>query len=273
MAEDGDVRPAVHRLPDEVRRGQDGEQDRPVDQVPAAQQRPGGRRARRSRGRAPPTRKPMFHLASIPRPASPPTAIHQRGSERVRSLVTASSTKAQPTKSTGVVVSSCIAPRYSAQQAVASAASSWPPRPAPSARAIAAVSSTSAASPSAGSARRPTSVSPVSSASTRASSGVSDGWSTYPQARCCPAARKYSSSRSYPYRPLTAISTPKAAAATSQTALSSDRALDRAAECARIVGRSRGPRRHGCVHAASVGPADRRRFGRTDEPASPPCGR
>ena len=215
----------------------------------------------------------MFHLASMPTPASPPSASHQRGSELVSSLVTASSAAAQQTKSTGVVVSSCIAPRYSAQHAVAIAASSWPPRPAPSARAIAAVSSTSAASPSAGSARRPTSVFPVSMASSRASSGVSAGWSTYPHARCRPEARKYSSSRTYPYRPLTAISTPKAAAATSQTALFLI-ALVISVAVARGGGRRRRPARSWLrPWAPGSVPPGRSRVGRTDELASPAYGR
>ena len=85
---------------------------------------------------------------------------------------------AQNTRSGVVVVSSCMAPRYSAQVAAASAASSWPVRPAPSRRLIAAVSTTSAARASAGRIRKPTSVLPVSAAAIRASSGVSGGWST-----------------------------------------------------------------------------------------------
>ena len=88
----------------------------------------------------------MFHLASLATPAQPPIASHQRGSRLASSRMTRYSVTAQNTKSGIVVVSSCIAPRYSPQVAAASAASSWPVRPAPSRRLIAAVSTTSAAS-------------------------------------------------------------------------------------------------------------------------------
>ena len=120
----------------------------------------------------------MFHLASLATPAQPPIATHQRRSWLARSCMTRSSVTAQNTKSGVVVVSSCMAPRYSAQVAAASAASSWPVRPAPSRRLIAAVITTSAARASAGRIRKPTSVLPVSAAAIRASSGVSGGWST-----------------------------------------------------------------------------------------------
>ncbi len=72
----------------------------------------------------------MFHLASDARPAQPPIASHQRGSRLFSSRVTSSKVMPQNTKSGVVVVSRCIAPRNSAQVAVASAASSWPARPA-----------------------------------------------------------------------------------------------------------------------------------------------
>ncbi len=120
----------------------------------------------------------MFHLASLATPAQPPIASHQRGSWLVSSRSTRYSVTAQNTKSGVVVVSSCIAPRYSPQVAVASAASNWPVRPAPSMRLIAAVSSTRAARPSAGITRSPARVLPNSTADRRASSGVSAGWST-----------------------------------------------------------------------------------------------
>ena len=137
----------------------------------------------------------MFHLAANAIPAHPPMGSHQRGSPLVSRRTTSHSSTVQQTKSGVVVVNRCSPPRYSAQQAVASAASTWPRPLAPSSRAIDPVSATMAARPSAPSARSPTSVSPVTAASSRASSGVSAGWSTYPADRCCPAARKYSSSR------------------------------------------------------------------------------
>ncbi len=120
----------------------------------------------------------MFHLASLATPAQPPIATHQRGSWLARSRMTRSRVAAQNTKSGVVVVSSCMAPRYCAQVAAASAASSWPARPAPSRRLMAAVITTSAARDSAGRIRKPASVLPVSAAVIRASSGVSGGWST-----------------------------------------------------------------------------------------------
>ena len=120
----------------------------------------------------------MFHLASMPMPTQPPMASHQRGSWLCSSFSTSSRVIAQATKSGTVVVSRCIAPRYSAQLAVASAASTWPVRPAPSTRLMAALSTTSAASASAGSTRRPTRVLPSVTAESRASNGVSGGWST-----------------------------------------------------------------------------------------------
>ncbi len=87
----------------------------------------------------------MFHFAVIAMPAVAPMASHQRGSPLVSSRVTSHSRTVQHRKSGVVVVSSCIAPRYSAQQAVAIAASSWPRGPAPSCRAIDPVSTTIAA--------------------------------------------------------------------------------------------------------------------------------
>ena len=127
---------------------------------------------------SPATRKPMFHFAVIAMPQVAPMASHQRGLPLVSSRVTSHSRTVQNRKSGTVVVSSCIAPRYWAQQAVAIAASSWPRGLAPSCRAIDPVSTTIAAKASAGSARSPASVFPVSSASRCASSGVSSGWST-----------------------------------------------------------------------------------------------
>ena len=88
----------------------------------------------------------MFHLASLATPAQPPMASHHRGSRLVSRRITRYSVTAQNTKSGMVVVSSCIAPRYSPQVAAASAARSCPARPAPSRRLIAAVSTTRAAS-------------------------------------------------------------------------------------------------------------------------------
>ena len=120
----------------------------------------------------------MFHLASLPTPTHAPMASHQRGSWLASRRTTRNSVTAQNTKSGVVVVSSCMAPRYSPHVAVASAAMIWPARPAPSCRLIAAVSRTSAARASAGSTRNPASVLPVTAAVSRASSGVSGGWST-----------------------------------------------------------------------------------------------
>ena len=121
------------------------------------------------------TRKPIFHLASLATPAQAPIATHQRGSWLTSSFMTSSSVAAQKTKSGVVVVSSCIAPRYSPQVAAASAARSCPVRPAPSIRLIAAVATTSAASASAGTTRSATRVFPPATAASRASSGVSGG--------------------------------------------------------------------------------------------------
>jgi len=114
-------------------------------------------------------------LAALAIPAEIPMATHQRGSWLASSLVTNSSTTAHAAKSGIVVVSSCMAAMYSPQVAALSAASSWPVRPAPSRRLIAAVSTTSAASPSAGNSRRPTRELPVSAADILAISGVSAG--------------------------------------------------------------------------------------------------
>src|SRR6266851_1397192 len=114
----------------------------------------------------------MFHLASLPTPRQPPIATHQRRSWLASSRMTRNNVTVQNTKSGVVVVSSCMAPRYSAQVAAASAASSWPVRPAPSRRLIAAVITTSAARASAGRIRKPTSELPVTAAEIRASTGV-----------------------------------------------------------------------------------------------------
>ena len=121
----------------------------------------------------------MSHLASLATPAQPPTATHHRGSRLASRRITRYSVTAQKTKSGMVVVSSCIAPRYSPQVAVASAARIWPVRPAPSRRLIAAVSTTSAASSSAGSSAQPDErVAGQRPPIARAASGVSGGWST-----------------------------------------------------------------------------------------------
>ena len=120
----------------------------------------------------------MFHLASLAIPTQPPMAIHHRGSSLASRRMTSSRVTAQNTKSGAVVVSSCMAPRNSPQVAAASAASSWPVRPAPSWRLIVAVATTSTARPSAGRTRSPASVLPAAAAANRASSGVSGGWST-----------------------------------------------------------------------------------------------
>ena len=120
----------------------------------------------------------MFHLASLAIPTQPPMATHHRGSSLARSRMTSTRVTAQNTKSGAAVVSSCMTPRNSAQVAAASAANSWPVRPAPSWRLITAVATTSAARPSAGRTRSPASALPKTADSIRASSGVSDGWST-----------------------------------------------------------------------------------------------
>ena len=120
----------------------------------------------------------MFHLASLPTPTHAPMASHQRGSWLASRRMTSNSVTAQNTKSGVVVVSSCMAPRYSPQVAVASAAMIWPARPAPSCRLIAAVSRTSAARRERGQHPEPDQRVPVTAAVSRASSGVSGGWST-----------------------------------------------------------------------------------------------
>ena len=120
----------------------------------------------------------MFHLASSPIPVTAPTASHQRGSRLISSRTVRYRTTDQATMSGTVVVSSCMAPRYSEQVAVASAASSCPVRPAPSIRLMLAVITTSRPRASAGSTRSPTSEFPVTAAENRASNGVSAGWST-----------------------------------------------------------------------------------------------
>jgi len=120
----------------------------------------------------------MFHFASLATPTQPPIASHQRASRLASSRVTRYRVTVQNRKSGVVVVSSCAAARYSPHVAAASAASICPMRPAPSSLLIAAVSMTIAPRASAGSTRRPTSELPPSTADTRASTGVSAGWST-----------------------------------------------------------------------------------------------
>ena len=73
----------------------------------------------------------MFHLASLATPTQPPMAGHHRGSRLASSRVVRYSVTAQKKKSGTVVVSSCAAPMNSPQVAAASAASTWPVRPAP----------------------------------------------------------------------------------------------------------------------------------------------
>ena len=120
----------------------------------------------------------MSHLAAAASPAAAPMASHQRGSSLASSRMIRYRVRAHSTKDGVVVDIRCIAARYTRQVALASAASTWPARPAPSSRDIAAVSSTSTPMPSAGSTRSPASVFPNARASSRASSGVSTGWST-----------------------------------------------------------------------------------------------
>ena len=122
----------------------------------------------------------MFHLASLATPAQPPMASHQRGSRLASSRMTSSRIDAQNTKSGVVVVSSCMAPRYSragrgrergeqlAGPARAEAAGSSPPSSPPARPRQSAGSDPEAGQRAAGQRRR----------DSRASSGVSGGWST-----------------------------------------------------------------------------------------------
>jgi signal transduction histidine kinase len=112
----------------------------------------------------------MFHFALAPIPAQAPTASHHRGSSLASSRRTSTSMMPQARKSGTVVVSRCAAPRYSAQVAVASAASSWPVRPAPSIRPIVAVITMRPAIASAGMTRSAASELPNSARAARAES-------------------------------------------------------------------------------------------------------
>ena len=121
---------------------------------------------------------PTAHLAFMPIPTQAPAATHHRGSADTMRRRTRYRVSAQKKKSKVVVENRCAAPRYSPQAAVASAATTWPVRPAPSSRLIAAARTTNAASSRAGRRRSPMSVLPVRAAIARAASGVRAGWST-----------------------------------------------------------------------------------------------
>ena len=148
-AEHGQVRPAVRGLPGQVGHCQDAPRGRSRGHVAAAQEAARVGREETGSERGGQERDVPFGLAGDARARRRwrPTSADP---ELTSSLVTSSSVSAQKRKSGTVVVSSCIAPMYSPQVAAASAASSWPVRPAPSSLLIAAVITTSAASPSAG---------------------------------------------------------------------------------------------------------------------------
>ena len=162
----------------------------------------------------------MFHFASHPEARRPPTrdpparigAGEQPGHRQQH--------QAQATKSSRVVVSSCIAPRYSRAARGRERGQQLAAAPGPERPRHRGGQQHQRRQPERG--QRPQADQRVRrSAARRAgrAAGSATAGPRSPQRDGRPAARKYSSSRTYPYRALNAISTPKAAAAASHTAL------------------------------------------------------
>ena len=116
-------------------------------------------------------------LFSSPSPAATPAPSHHRGLSRNSAVVTHSRATAQASRSSAVVLSTWSAPSRTGEQAMASAASTRPRRPAPNSAANRAARTTTAPPASAGMIRIAVGLRPGSSAM-RVSSGVSGGWST-----------------------------------------------------------------------------------------------
>jgi hypothetical protein len=116
-------------------------------------------------------------LLSSATPATAPTASHTGPPSR--SARTSSQLSAvQASRSNVVVESRWPVASRTAAPAVDAAASSWPARSLPNSRAISPASTTTSAAPSADGSRRPTSDPGATVSMTRASKGVSGGWST-----------------------------------------------------------------------------------------------
>ena len=150
----------------------------------------GGNRTSRAR-----TRRSTRCLFSRPMPTTSPASSHWRSSPPPRIRVTTYTSVTQTSTSKVVVESRCPTAIAAPDAAVASAATACPARPAPSSRAIRATSTTTRAIATADSIRRPRGSVPNAHSEKRPSSGVRAGWSSYPQAGCRAATRKYSSSR------------------------------------------------------------------------------
>ena len=153
------------------------------------------RNSRSRRQSAQPARKAasgttIVYLDSRPRPPQRPSRIHCRSSLRTTRRTAASSASAVAASSRNVGWKSTAPPRakgVTSQAAVASTCIRWP---APNSRAIAPAATAATAASSELSRRRLISDGPIVPSTSRAATAVSNGKSTYPNARCRPAARK-----------------------------------------------------------------------------------
>lgn len=166
------------------------------------------------------------HLLVIASPTAAPIANHHRPSPVRSNRIVKKPTTVHSAMSTVAVDSMCVTASTNTDSAVAAAASTCAPRPPPSSRAVSATNATIAAPISVAEIRNVNGESP--NENSRASSGVNGGWSTYPQSRRRPAARKYSSSRWNPYRPANTVSTATWMATTIPTSRTAKDAIVRA---------------------------------------------
>ena len=136
-------------------------------------------------------------LFSSPTPATAPTASHTGPPSR-SARTTSHDSSAQTNTSSVVVDSRCPVASRNDDTAADAAAITCARRPPPNSAASSPVSTTTSPAISADGVRSPTSEPPVTASRACASSGVSGGWSTYPNAGAPPTRTKYISSRCGP---------------------------------------------------------------------------
>ena len=137
-------------------------------------------------------------FVSRPMPATSPSNGYRRGSGRPRIRSATYENATQTGTSSIVGWNSTPRPSPYGVSANATAASSWLRKPPPSSRAHSATSTIETIPASTPVRRSATSDGPATSTTSRPTTAVAGGKSTYPSDRCLLACRKYSSSRSQP---------------------------------------------------------------------------
>jgi hypothetical protein len=115
---------------------------------------------------------------SSPSPATAPAPSHHRGRSRSSAVAAQSTTAAQDSRSSGVVLSTCTETKMTGAHAVTSAARIRPNLDAPNSAAHLAAITTTAPPASAGMTRTAVGLTPSTLVTILVSSGASGGWST-----------------------------------------------------------------------------------------------